>query len=176
MKYNKIYPAFKHWIEKGNLYFYSDPHFSDVGVAGLRFDCGSDEHIEEFIHNYLDEGQVRRINKYVGKNDTLVILGDVGNKEWLKKLRGYKVLVLGNHDVGKSNYEGYADEVYEGAVMISENIILSHEPLSCFFAVNIHGHIHRKLDTNIFGHILVSPENTDYTLDYVAINTTCATN
>lgn len=151
MKYNKIYPAFKHWIEKGNLYFYSDPHFDD-------------EEMEQLRNPYLSsEEQVKRINKYVGKNDTLVILGDVGNKEWLKKLRGYKVLVLGNHDAGKRKYEGYVDEVYEGAVMISENIILSHEPLDFHYAVNIHGHVHEKLDANIFGHILVSPENTNYT-------------
>lgn len=149
MNYSKIYPAFRHWIEKGNLFFYSDPHFSD-------------EDMKYFRVNYLDdEEQVKRINKFIGKNDTIVILGDIGNKEYLKKVRGYKVLVLGNHDTGKNTYEGYADEIYEGAVMISENIILSHEPVDFPYALNIHGHIHSKRD--IYGHVLVSPENTGFT-------------
>ena len=34
------------------------------------------------------------------------------------------------------------DEVYEGALCISEKIILSHEPINLPFMVNIHGHCH----------------------------------
>ena len=41
----------------------------------------------------------------VHKNDTLIHLGDVGNPEWIGKLKaGHKVLILGNHDKGKNTY------------------------------------------------------------------------
>lgn len=91
-----LYPIFeKSWIRPGtcNVWFYSDPHFSDPEMIHLRKD-------------YIgDEEQIRLINSKVGRNDTLVILGDVGNIEMVKKLRGYKVLIMGNHDKGASNYK-----------------------------------------------------------------------
>lgn len=50
--------------------------------------------------------QVDSINKVCTKNDCLVILGDVGNVDYVKKLKaGYKVLIIGNHDSGASNYK-----------------------------------------------------------------------
>ena len=54
----------------------------------------------------IDE-QVALINKVCHKNDLLIILGDVGkNLEPVKKLKaGYKVLIMGNHDSGRTNYE-----------------------------------------------------------------------
>ena len=53
----------------------------------------------------VDE-QVDRINKLVHKNDTLIILGDVGDTRYISRLKaGYKVLVMGNHDTGRSNFE-----------------------------------------------------------------------
>ena len=93
--YKHLYDNFAHWFHdgKGQVYFYSDPHFSDEEMKYLR-------------HNYIgDEEQVKRINSKIGKWDTLVILGDVGDVKWVKKLRGYKVLVMGNHDAGASNYK-----------------------------------------------------------------------
>ena len=128
--YKHLYDCFKHWYHGGSIYFYSDPHFGDEEMKQIR-------------KNYIsDEEQVARIRSFIGKNDTLVILGDVGDKEWLKKLRGYKVLILGNHDAGATTYEGYVDEIYEGALMISDKIILSHEPIDFPYALNIHGHTH----------------------------------
>jgi calcineurin-like phosphoesterase family protein len=41
----------------------------------------------------------------VGKHDTIIFLGDIGNVEMIRKIRGYKVLIMGNHDKGASNYE-----------------------------------------------------------------------
>ena len=187
--YKNLYDQFAHWFHdgKGTVYFYSDPHFNDDEMKHLR-------------KNYIgDDEQVRRINSKIGKYDTLVILGDVGDIEWVRKIRGYKVLVMGNHDKGATNYkrkkvsyiyrkEKYTkdelfaemrkafphyninitlkkydfsggsefwyvecdnhlfDEVYEGALMIAPNIILSHEPVEFPYARNIHGHAHGKWD------------------------------
>lgn len=149
--YKGLYDCFKHWFHGGTVYFYSDPHFNDEEMKYLR-------------HNYIgDEEQIKRINSKIGKCDTLVILGDVGEKEWLKKIRGYKVLILGNHDSGATTYAGYVDEIYEGALIISEKLILSHEPLSFDFALNIHGHDHSMWSKNDNTHFNVCAEHINYT-------------
>lgn len=90
---DSLYDCFKHWSEKGTVWLYSDPHFNDKEMTFLR-------------KNYIgDDEQVKRINSKVGKNDTLIILGDVGDASYISKLRGYKVLILGNHDKGATYYK-----------------------------------------------------------------------
>lgn len=148
--FKNLYDNFAHWFHdgRGTVYFYSDPHFNDPEMVHLR-------------KNYIgDEEQIKRINSKIGKYDTLVVLGDVGDIEWVRKIRGYKVLVMGNHDKGASNYKGVFNEVYEGALMIAPNIILSHEPVNFPFAVNIHGHDHSNWYP---GGINMCAEHIDYT-------------
>ena len=181
-----IYDAFQHWGGQ-TVWIYSDPHFSD-------------EDLEYGIKNRpSDEEQIRRINAKAGRKDTLIILGDVGNIECVRKLRaGRKVLICGNHDLGATRYKrevvkrifdqdihplvqeiydimnaeypgwhirvveewefhapfkrwiAYADnmlfdEVYEGALIVGEKLILSHEPITGLtWAMNLHGHVHDK--------------------------------
>ena len=178
--YKGLYDQFKHWFhnDKGQVYFYSDPHFADAEMKYIR-------------KNYIgDEEQVKRINSKIGKYDTLVILGDVGDAEWVKKLRGYKVLVMGNHDAGASNYKRIVsynsektyqnfqngrymaaydndnhlfDEVYEGALIISEKLILAHEPIDFPYAYNIHGHDHSQWFKSDNMHLNVCAELINYT-------------
>lgn len=88
-----LYYPFRKWTEKGTLWIYSDPHFSDPDMVELR-------------ENYIgDDEQIARINSKVGKNDTIIFLGDIGNEDMIRKIRGYKVLIMGNHDKGASKYE-----------------------------------------------------------------------
>ena len=88
-----IYDKFQNWYHGGSILFISDPHFADEEMKYLR-------------KNYIgDDEQVKRINSKVGKNDTLVILGDIGDVSYVTKLKGYKVLIMGNHDSGASNYK-----------------------------------------------------------------------
>lgn len=91
-----IYECFN-W--PGAIWFYSDPHFSDKHAYRFRGNC------------MTDEEQIRRINSKVSKNDTLVILGDIGNIKMIKRLHGYKVLILGNHDAGASNYRRFIKDI-----------------------------------------------------------------
>ena len=136
----ELYPAFKHWFSaSGNVWFYSDPHFGDEESWLLRKKFVRDiDNVETF-----DNLQIATINKTCGKNDTLVILGDVGNIEYIKRLKAKKkILILGNHDQGASYYANVFDEVYAGPVIIAERLILSHEPINFPYAVNIHGHDH----------------------------------
>lgn len=151
-----LYHIFDHWHREGTVWVFSDPHFGDKELRKGVPERPSDEEL------------VKLINSKVGRKDTLIILGDVGDVSYVAKLRGYKVLICGNHDAGVSNYKrkitfyqkwveddfdyGYwarvpkdnhlFDEVYEGPLMISEKIILSHEPIDVPWAFNIHGHVH----------------------------------
>ena len=151
---DSLYPCFRHWSEKGSVYIFSDTHFEDE-------DCKLMD--KDWISPQL---QVEILKKYVHKNDTLIHLGDVGNPEWLRQIRGYKVLIAGNHDKGLSFYEPYFHELYAGPLMISDKIFLSHEPCDLPFAYNIHGHdhamdhkgdvTHLNVAANVIGYIPVS--------------------
>lgn len=180
-----VYDIFnEHWNGQ-TVWIYSDTHFDDEELAaGTPCRLTSDE-------------QVAAINAKVGRKDVFIHLGDVGNIEHVRKIRGYKILVMGNHDAGASNYKrviekkifdqnkvsmdearaimeanfpnwririeeswemhapferwvAYADnllfdEVYEGALIIGEKLILSHEPITGLtWAMNLHGHVHDK--------------------------------
>lgn len=126
-----LYPIFNHWHEEGTVWIYSDPHFGDEELrAGVKGRPTDEEHI-------------KLINSCVGRKDTLIILGDVGDIECAKKLRGYKILICGNHDAGHTLYEEVFNEVYTGPLMIGEKFILSHEPITLPWVFNFHGHDHK---------------------------------
>ena len=173
----KLYKPFD-WYRGGTIYIISDTHFDDPESKKMNELWPTPQEM------------VNSINQFVGKKDTLIHLGDVGDIEWVKRLKGYKVLLLGNHDKGASNYikkysvhrdngdiisdniltleeaeetvkeyeldhcdrniahiknNGLFDEVYEGPLFINEKILLSHEPVSLPFGINIHGHVHEGL-------------------------------
>lgn len=151
---NKInlYQCFaEKWCRGGNIWIYSDPHFGDSKAVRFR-DYKADDAI-----------QIRNINSKVGKKDTIIFLGDIGNPECISKIRGYKVLIKGNHDVGTSNYQYLFNEIYDGPLTINNKIILSHEPINLPFIFNIHGHKHdlpHKYDDH---HLNVCAEAINYT-------------
>ena len=139
---DSLYYPFKKWSENAAVWLYSDPHFGDVESYTFR-GLITDKTKEE-----LDRFQVDSINRFVGKNDTILFLGDIGDPTPLKWVRGYKVLITGNHDRGAAFYKDYFDEIYTGCLTISDRIILSHEPIeNCpTFLFNIHGHDHNGTD------------------------------
>lgn len=146
-----LYDSFANrWYRGGTIYFYSDPHFADEEMVYLR-------------KNYIgDEAQVKSINKICGKKDTLILLGDIGNIEYVKQLHAlYKVLIMGNHEAGASKYTEVFDEVYEGVLLISPKLILSHEPIDFPYAFNIHGHDH-SVKYNKENHLNVCAEHINY--------------
>jgi calcineurin-like phosphoesterase family protein len=199
-----LYDIFEHWHKQGTVWMVSDTHFDDeelyIGTKNIK-------------RNDTDE-YVKLINSKVGKNDTLIHLGDCGNLEAIAKIRGYKILIMGNHDQGASKFKrqtwnerfdatkydkkdvisimkkkypnciirvsekiydvqhapfiyyfAIADnnlfnEVYTGPVQIGEKLILSHEPLECGWAFNIHGHIHSFTHKDDARHMCICPEVT----------------
>lgn len=88
----KLYENFNFWQENGPIWLIGDTHFDDE-------DCKLID-----PHWPSPQEQINIINKCVGKNDTLIILGDVGDESFVKELKGYKVLITGNHDKGISKY------------------------------------------------------------------------
>ena len=146
-----LYDIFAHWHVQGTVWLYSDPHFGDKELAA------------GVVNRPSDEEQVKMINSKVGKKDTLIILGDVGDIEFAKKLKGYKILIAGNHDAGLTNYKEVFNEVYGGALFIGEKIVLSHEPIDIPFALNIHGHVHDKRAKTDNKHINVCSDVIGYT-------------
>ena len=89
-----LYKIFDHWHEEGTLWIFSDPHFGD-------------DELTTGIPNRPTEAEiVQRINAKCGRKDTLICLGDVGDVEYVRKLRAKrKILIMGNHDAGRTNYE-----------------------------------------------------------------------
>jgi len=144
-----LYEPFKHWSAIGTVWLYSDPHFNDPEVSNYG--------------RISDEEQLARINAKVGRKDTLIVLGDVGDLEWAKKMRGNKILLLGNHDKGASLYTNIFNEIYEGPLFIAPKILLSHEPIEGLeWCVNIHGHIHVNV-VNDSTHFNVCSNRINYT-------------
>lgn len=94
----KLYSAFAHWNNFDNIWLFSDPHFSDTDCKLMDPDWPSPEEV------------VKKINSKVGRKDLVICLGDVGDESFIKKLKGYKVLIMGNHDRGESNYLRYEYE------------------------------------------------------------------
>ena len=90
----QLYKCFQHWSADGSVYIYSDPHFEDSDCKTMDATWPAPAE------------QIAKINAKVHKGDTLIILGDIGNSEWIKQIKaGYKVLIAGNHDVGLTNYK-----------------------------------------------------------------------
>ncbi len=145
----------------------SDHHFGHTNVIKYcnRPFTNTRDMNNEMISNH---------NHLVRKSDKVFILGDfslttaVETVDILSKLNGYLILLMGNHDRGRS-YKRWMDmgfdEVYKYPILYKENIILSHNPIivsSGYY--NIHGHLHNtpteydKSDV----HYNVSVEKLDY--------------
>ena len=150
-----LYPCFQHWSELGAVYLVSDTHFKDSDRKFMGY------HIS-------DEDQWYLLNDTCHRFDTLVHLGDVGDLDYIKRLRCHKVLIMGNHDQSIEKMEEVFDEVYSGPLWISQKLVLSHEPVYLqtydtvqTIAFNIHGHdhngqgrnFHLNICQNIFGYI-----------------------
>ena len=159
----------------------------------------------------MTEKLIKLWNNVVGNNDIVYVVGDFalcGKQKIIEigqRLNGRKRLIMGNHDLGRTNYERQIveeiydqdewsrdevivdmtkkypgwhiwvteqwefhapfqrwvahadnrlfDEVYEGALIIGEKVILTHEPVEIPWLWNFHGHDHagafRSNHTNV---------------------------
>lgn len=126
---NCLYSTCRYWSYHGAVYLISDTHFGDKQCREIDPQWPSPE---EYI---------ALLRKRITKNDTVIHLGDVGDPEYMDKLPGFKVLILGNHD-RHSDCIWYFDEIFKGPLYITKKLLLSHEPILTYGAMNIHGHVH----------------------------------
>ena len=136
------------------IYFTSDLHLGHRGIIRMQDRPFADlkEMNRVLIYNY---------NAVVGKDDIVYILGDIAHhlpvedaNEMIRKLKGRKILIKGNHD---KNYDCSLFEEICDFKTVSLNgryFALMHYPMlswpkkSCG-SIQVHGHIHSRL-CNIF--------------------------
>lgn len=118
--------------------------------------------------NMMDSTLIHNWNQTVSKEDKIFILGDFAFaakervKELVEILNGYKILVLGNHDLSRS-YTWWKSLAFEeisrypivlpdyclnNLTRLRNRIFLSHEPMHLSAArlcMNIHGHVHSSM-------------------------------
>ena len=102
---------------------------------------------------------IEKWNNKVNDDDTIYILGDFSFKaqktkaiQILKKLKGHKILIKGNHDkyVGQRDFDECFDGIYDMLQVKEENkiqITLCHYPIASYPGMHygakmIYGHIH----------------------------------
>ena len=145
---------------KGNIYFTSDLHIGLKHIIALdKSDFNSIEDMEDTI--------ITNWNNKVNENDLVYILGDLfyrelywekygepkGCKEFLKKLKGRKILVRGNHDgwMGEEEFGEFFEKICDMDTIVVDNIecFLFHYPLLDWQGrgkgvVNLFGHMHNN--------------------------------
>lgn len=149
---------------KDNEYAIADLHFGHKMLVELY------RHFET-IEN-MDEAIIANWNNIISKQDTVWVLGDCSfyNKEKtikiIRRLKGNKNLILGNHDRQRSAKWWLSvgfNEVYKYPI-VKGNYILSHEPQTQFYGLNnIHGHLHARENILTCNYRCVSAELINYT-------------
>jgi calcineurin-like phosphoesterase family protein len=147
----------------------ADTHFGHENI--IKYESRPFKNTEE-----MNQALIKNWNSVVGEKDIVYFLGDFAlcSKEKIieigQQLKGYKILIYGNHDkksVGVFKRAGF-DEVYKHPIEI-DNIIFSHAKIPYdnlkTNQINIHGHNHSKCGAEPFGYTYkcVSVENINYT-------------
>lgn len=166
-----------------NIYIIADTHFSHKNIIEY---CNRPYKDTFKMNNDI----IEKWNNTVTSDDIVIHLGDVGFglveqlQPIVKSLKGYKILIRGNHDVkrGIDSWKNIGfDEVYKKKeISINElikditfdtdydDIIFSHSPRQVEDNIlNIHGHIHNvPLDITLYNpnnHFCASVEMIEYT-------------
>lgn len=138
-------------MSDAKVYVISDTHFGHKNI--LKYESEFRGHYKTIEEHDWD--LVARWNSVVRKKDTVWHLGDVyfgkDGPDILAALKGFKRLVMGNHDSKKDDILiQYFDRLY--GVAEYGNCVLSHIPVHPYqlekrYKKNIHGHMHsNKLD------------------------------
>jgi len=114
---------------------------------------------------------IRNHNDVVGIDDICIWVGDVAflpddkANEILHRLNGYKILVIGNHDMQKKKLKKlHVDEIHLHYELETDGItmVFTHFPFDVPKPiVNVHGHTHTMEDQSV-QHINVSVERIEY--------------
>lgn len=148
------------------VYFTSDHHFGHKNIIDFESRPFSDT-------DEMNEYMISSWNAIVGTADKVFHLGDFSflnqdkTREIVNKLNGYKILIMGNHDRGRTRswwLETGFNEVSEHPLIYRDFFFLTHEPMYMnkhMPFVNVHGHIHgQKYEGKNYFNICV--EHWDY--------------
>ena len=132
----------------------ADPHFGHKSI--IEYENRPFNSVEE-----MDKVMLTNWNKTIDKNDKVFLLGDFAfanseeTKQYINSLNGYKILVLGNHDLGHSVawwLKAGFNEVSAYPIIVDEWYMFSHEPL----------YVNRNMPyANVFGHVHNNPAYAD---------------
>lgn len=140
-------------------YYIGDPHLGHEAIIRLcnRPFSSVDEMDETIIANW---------NRRVTNADTVFILGDLMFRmkkepsEYLSRLKGHKILVLGNHDAAWIWREG-ATRFLSSYVSMMELIDRNRDVVLCHYPLLTWPHI-RKGGYMVFGHLHGNREQDPY--------------
>lgn len=140
-------------------FYISDLHFGHKNI--LSYDNRPFFSVEE-----MNEKLIENWNKVVSDNDEVYILGDIFWKndkadEILKRLKGKKYLILGNHDRINAAMKGYFVWIKEYAEIKDNDrhITMSHYPIPFFKNMTregyymLYGHVHNSWDYHMIQHL-----------------------
>lgn len=145
------------------IFLYADPHFGHKKI--IEYENRQFENIK-----VMDDCLIQKWNEIIKPHNKVLILGDFSfhvaenTKKIIETLNGEKMLIMGNHDLRKSNkaWLKLGFDTVSRYPIIYQNIIFSHEPYeSPSPYLNIHAHLHsNKLLSN--RHHCVSYEHYNY--------------
>lgn len=149
-----------------NVWIWSDLHIGHNNI--IKYSQRPFNALEH-MHDVL----IDNFNSCVSKNDISIWVGDVGFgtdgfiNSVLDRFNGYKILVLGNHDINKGKVRKLNfDEIHLTYKIdaIDLSLILSHYPIDNLSIdyINVHGHLHIGRELNSDQHINVNCEFHEY--------------
>jgi calcineurin-like phosphoesterase family protein len=159
-----------------NVFIVSDTHFGHKNSLLFKRTDGSP--LRDFASvEEMDEHMVTNWNNTVGVHDKIYHLGDVSlsykNLNIMDRLNGDKILIKGNHDIGKISIFGkYFRDVRASHALAG--LVLTHIPIHPQsldrWRGNVHGHLHagkvmlwNDLDVEDLRYLCVCVEQINYT-------------
>lgn len=171
----KIFLSSDLHLNHGNMITYAKRPFEDV--------------------NHMNDEIIKRFNKKIQNDDTLIIVGDFcfcntrggkigeggleNSKYWLNKINGNKILIRGNHDPNNKLKTRILSMTFDIAGM---NAFIVHNPkdYNKNYKINICGHVHEEWKIKFIEDVLLInvgvdvwdfyPVDLNYLTDFIIIH------
>lgn len=143
----------KKLYEPDEIFFTSDLHFGHRRI--LEFTNRPWETVDE-----MNEGLIRRWNEFVPDDATVVVAGDVAftsakkAAEFLSRMNGKKILVIGNHDRGLMRKPVFREQFVYHTPLLELKVSDPDGPqriVVCHYAMRIWNDAH-KGSWHLYGH------------------------
>lgn len=153
--------------DKSHVYIWSDIHFGHTNI--IQYTGRPFADVSE-----MNASMIANYQRVVTDNDIVIFGGDISfmnvdaTNEILHRLPGYKIQIVGNHDIDrKGNLTNMHFDERHLCMIINDltndiQLLITHYPLDSVppGCVNLHGHIHDKLANP--WNINICVEHTNY--------------